>query len=148
MRWRVEGPTMNCSQPNGRSCSALIVAATEGDRRLVAAAIAPSGWTSRFVADAGSARAALASGAIPVVIVDSDAKPACWRELLRTGANELASPRVIVMARGADAALWAEALNLGAYDVLAKPLDAGEVRWVVGEAWPERGSAQDGRAAD
>jgi DNA-binding NtrC family response regulator len=138
---------MNRSQPNGGSCSALIVAATEGDRRLVAAAIAPSGWTSRFVADAGSARTALASGAIPLVIVDGDARTA-WRELLRPGAGDIASPRVIVMTRCADAALWAEAFNLGAYDVLAKPLDAGEVRWVVGEARLERDGAQDRKAAD
>jgi CheY-like chemotaxis protein len=36
-------------------------------------------------------------------------------------------PMLIVTSRLADDYLWAEALNLGAYDVLAKPFDASEV---------------------
>ena len=37
--------------------------------------------------------------------------------------------------RAADERLWAEALNLGAYDVLAKPFDRTEVMRVVSMAW-------------
>ena len=37
------------------------------------------------------------------------------------------SPLVIVTSPDADDHLWAEALNLGASDVLAKPFDRGEV---------------------
>jgi DNA-binding response OmpR family regulator len=36
-------------------------------------------------------------------------------------------PLFIISSRLADERLWAEALNLGAYDVLAKPFDAREV---------------------
>jgi len=36
--------------------------------------------------------------------------------------------RLIVTSRLADECLWAEALNIGAYDVLAKPFDRNEVR--------------------
>jgi DNA-binding response OmpR family regulator len=36
-----------------------------------------------------------------------------------------------VTSRHADDRLWAEALNLGAWDVLAKPFDPGEVVRVV-----------------
>jgi len=35
----------------------------------------------------------------------------------------------------ADDALWAEVLNLGGYNVLAKPFDSREVFRVVGNAW-------------
>jgi len=44
-------------------------------------------------------------------------------------------PLLIVASRLADEYLWAEALNLGAYDVLAKPFDADEVVRVLRSAW-------------
>ena len=42
---------------------------------------------------------------------------------------------MIVTSRLADERLWAEALNLGAYDVLAKPFDRTEAMRVVAAAW-------------
>jgi DNA-binding response OmpR family regulator len=45
------------------------------------------------------------------------------------------SPVLIVSSRTADERLWAEVLNLGAYDVLVKPFDPTEVSRVVGLAW-------------
>lgn len=44
-------------------------------------------------------------------------------------------PSLIVISRLADNRLWAEALNLGVYDVLAKPLVPGEVACVLTSAW-------------
>jgi DNA-binding response OmpR family regulator len=44
-------------------------------------------------------------------------------------------PFLIVTSRLADEQLWAEALNVGAYDVLAKPFDATEVMRTVSSAW-------------
>jgi FixJ family two-component response regulator len=42
-------------------------------------------------------------------------------------------PPLIVTSRLADSTLWVEALNLGAYDVLAKPFERSElVRTVLG----------------
>jgi DNA-binding response OmpR family regulator len=42
---------------------------------------------------------------------------------------------LIVTSRLADEKLWAEALNLGAYDVLAKPFDLSELVRSVNLAW-------------
>ena len=44
-------------------------------------------------------------------------------------------PLLIVTSRLADEYLWAEALNLGAYDVVAKPFDSHELIRVVSFAW-------------
>ena len=44
-------------------------------------------------------------------------------------------PSLIVTSRLADERLWAEALNLGAYDVLAKPFPPTEAMRVIGAAW-------------
>jgi FixJ family two-component response regulator len=44
-------------------------------------------------------------------------------------------PYLIVTSRLADDDLWAEALNIGAFDVLAKPLGRTEVTRVLSSAW-------------
>jgi DNA-binding response OmpR family regulator len=44
-------------------------------------------------------------------------------------------PVLIVTSRVADDYLWVEALNLGAYDVLAKPFDLTEVTRILSSAW-------------
>jgi DNA-binding response OmpR family regulator len=44
-------------------------------------------------------------------------------------------PSFIVTSRLADERLWAEALNFGAFDVLAKPFDRAEALRVIGAAW-------------
>jgi len=61
--------------------------------------------------------------------------PGTWREMLAEAAQLLPPPFLIVTCRLADERLWAEALNVGAYDVLAKPFDAAEVIRVVSLAW-------------
>lgn len=47
-------------------------------------------------------------------------------------------PLLIVISRLADEHLWAEALNLGAYDVLAKPLNHTEIVRVLNLALNHR----------
>ena len=47
-------------------------------------------------------------------------------------------PALIVTSRLADEHLWAEALNLGAWDVLAKPFDHREVIRGIRTAWQHR----------
>jgi FixJ family two-component response regulator len=50
---------------------------------------------------------------------------------------------LIVTSRLADEHLWAEALNLGAYDVLAKPFDQEEVIRVLSSAWLRKRSRNE-----
>ena len=47
-------------------------------------------------------------------------------------------PILIVSSRLADECMWAEALNFGAYDVLAKPFDTEEVIRVLSLGWLHR----------
>ena len=57
------------------------------------------------------------------------------------------APLLIVTARLADERLWAEALNLGAQDVLATPFDATEVIRIVGIAQQRWRNARGLRAS-
>jgi FixJ family two-component response regulator len=58
-----------------------------------------------------------------------------WKDVLAQTTLMPHSPLMVVTYRLADGHLWAEALNLGAYDVLAKPFDATEVTRTLSLAW-------------
>lgn len=69
-----------------------------------------------------------------VVICESRLPDGDWKDLLPYVPQRVHPPYLIVTSRLADDRLWAEVLNLGGYDVLAKPFDAEEVSRVVGIA--------------
>jgi DNA-binding response OmpR family regulator len=58
-----------------------------------------------------------------------------WRDVLAECQKCDHPPNVIVTSRIADDLLWGEVLNLGGYDLLAKPLEKSEVFGVVSLAW-------------
>jgi DNA-binding response OmpR family regulator len=58
-----------------------------------------------------------------------------WKQMLDDAARLPKPPLVVVTSRLADDYLWAEVLNLGGFDVLAKPLNEREVRHVLDSAW-------------
>lgn len=83
----------------------------------------------------------LQKGGIPVVLCDRDDNPVVWKQLLEHFSTLKEPPFLIVTSRLADDRLWSEVLNLGAYDVLAKPFDVAEVTRVLTSArlrWEER----------
>jgi DNA-binding response OmpR family regulator len=61
--------------------------------------------------------------------------PGTWTQLLDEIRLLAIPPILVVTCRVADDHLWAEGLNIGAYDVLAKPLDRTEVTRVLSSAW-------------
>ena len=58
-----------------------------------------------------------------------------WVDVLDLAREYEGRVEVIVTDQDADARLWAEALNLGAYDVLSKPYRPAEVIRVLSLAW-------------
>jgi DNA-binding NtrC family response regulator len=81
-----------------------------------------------------SGLAALPKRQFEVVVCERDLTPGSWKDVLDQ-ATILPDPRpLIVTSRLADERLWAEALNLGAFDVLAKPFDRMETVRVIGAA--------------
>jgi FixJ family two-component response regulator len=70
-----------------------------------------------------------------IVMCEHDLSPGSWKELLDFVQRLPAPPPVIVTSRMADERMWAEVLNLGGYDVLAKPLNSEEVVRTVTSAW-------------
>ena len=77
----------------------------------------------------------LRARSIPIVLCENDQQPGAWKEMLDQMTRIPNPPCLIVTSRQADDRLWVEALNLGAYDVLAKPFDRSEVVRTLGNAW-------------
>jgi DNA-binding response OmpR family regulator len=86
---------------------------------------------------AGTVAAALSQpdlGSVPLVVCEHDLPDGTWRDIARDLTGRDDPPRWIVTSIHADERLWAEVLNLGGCDVLAKPLHEGETLRVLGYA--------------
>jgi DNA-binding NtrC family response regulator len=72
---------------------------------------------------------------IPIVLCEQNIGNGTWKDLLERTSELPQVPSLIVTSRTADEHLWSEALNRGAYDVLATPFNPEEVGRVLHSAW-------------
>ena len=68
---------------------------------------------------------------LSVVVCECILPDGTWRDLLNLTRKSPEEPLLIVSSRCADEKLWAEVLNLGGFDVVAKPFDLEELRHVL-----------------
>jgi len=92
-------------------------------------------WSVRRSGGVAHALEVLRNGSVPVVLCESELVQGSWRDLLDAVSRLPNPPMLVVTSRLADNYLWAEALNLGAYDVLAKPFYDEEVVRTLRSAW-------------
>jgi len=95
----------------------------------------PSNWTLYIASDAAEAKQILSQTSIPVILYESDLPAGNWKDVLVAVAELPSPPMLIVTSRTADEFLWAEVLNLGGHDVLAKPFNSLEFIRVISMAW-------------
>lgn len=94
-----------------------------------------SKWAIHPARTLQSALPVLRNNRIPIVVSERDLFPGSWKDVLAAISTLPDPPLLIVTSRLADEYLWSEVLNLGAYDVLAKPFHAEEVIRVLSSAW-------------
>ena len=70
----------------------------------------------------------------PVVLTEAGLTDGTWHDVLRVARECPGEVEVIVTDPQADARFWAEALNLGAYDLVAQPFYEPEVRRILSNA--------------
>lgn len=87
------------------------------------------------------ARAKLLSTDYDVILTESAFPTGTWLDVLHLVREAPREVRVIVTDPKADARFWAEALNLGAYDLLTQPFDEQEVRRIMQNACTRVASA-------
>ncbi len=113
----------------------LLVSSMIEDHLSLRSLIGHSNWELHHSLSREEALGLLKERPIPVVICDSELTDGTWRDFWREISELPAPPRLIVSSRVADNMLWGEVLNLGAYDLLIKPLEASEVFRVGCLAW-------------
>ena len=117
--------TILCISPNGKDHVALRSIISHHTR-----------WKLFTASDLTSAIDLLGQHEIAVLVCEQDLTPGtCWKDVLELIGTFPNSPSLIVSSRFADEHLWAEALNLGAWDVLATPFNKTEVIRSVISAW-------------
>ena len=118
-----------------RPLSILSISTAFEDHQVLREILKDSGWR---IAQARSCREALARLSrrhMQLVICESNLPDGTWRDMLHR-IHVLAPPPVfIVTSRLADDYLWAEVLNLGGYNVLAKPFRESEVKSMISSVW-------------
>jgi two-component system NtrC family response regulator len=77
------------------------------------------------------ARAVLQQNDYDVLLTEASLPDGKWLDVLHLARNCPRDMEVIVTDPQADARFWAEALNLGAYDLLAQPFYEPEVRRIL-----------------
>jgi DNA-binding NtrC family response regulator len=117
------------------SVRVLVIASAQEDVVALKHIFGHSKWELCSAATCTEARQAIESDSPPVLICESRLPDGDWTHILSAAMSQPNPPRLIVTSLHADEALWAEVLDRGGYDVLAKPFDAREVVRVVSLAW-------------
>ena len=115
----------------------LVANPNESDYRTLQQMLSPHKWVLVQEKTVQAAQRQLRTGGngFALVVCDHELMPGTWRDLLADLLPIVQAPLLIVSSRLGDDRFWAEALNLGAYDVLVKPFDQDEVRRVLTSAW-------------
>ena len=123
------------SQNTVGALKVLYASSTDDDHLSLQAIFGHSKWMLFRARDLGSTITLLREHEIAVLLCERDLLPGTWTDVLEHIQRLPNAPSLIVASRLADDRLWAEALNLGAWDVLAKPFDHIEVIRSVKSAW-------------
>jgi DNA-binding response OmpR family regulator len=118
-----------------RVVNVLLVSPFDEDHRHLRDILKHSNWQQHAARTQREAFDFLRETVTPVVICESDLPDGTWQDVLSQFGRMQCPPMLVVTSRMADERLWSEVLNLGGYNVLAKPLNMKEVFHVVGLAW-------------
>jgi len=131
------GPTSNLPTISSaeRAVTVLIVSHHEEDHDCLAGIFRKTNWKLYSARNCTEASGILRTTPIAVVLSDCELPDGDWKVMLQVAGAVPTEPLVVVASSKVDSRLCAEALNLGAYDVLAKPFDQAEVTRILSLAW-------------
>lgn len=112
----------------------LFVSPHRQDATVVSRMLSSLPVSIEYVADVKQARVKLQSSSYGVILSAANLPDGTWLDVLDLARRLAPHSEVIVTDRDADARFWAEALNLGAYDLIAQPFASGEVQRILGNA--------------
>jgi DNA-binding NtrC family response regulator len=126
---------MNSTRDAACRVHVLAVSHLESDHTSLAHIFGHTAWTFDSARSLREATAKLADEPSPVILCEEKLPDGSWKDLYAFSQIHSVPAYLIVTSQFADDRLWAEVLNMGAYDVLAKPFHSKEVFRVIGLAW-------------
>ena len=114
-------------QSPGQPAPVLLASPYSDDHFASPEMLAESHWKWHQAVSCREALRILKQASIAVVIWKRDQSDLCWRDLLDAGVKLTAPSSLMVSSRHTDEQLWGEVLNLGGYDVLARPFAREDV---------------------
>ena len=137
-------PSSRSTETAGSERVAVVVTSLKEDHAFFERLFSTRSWRFDSVSTVRDGIRYLRRHSPGLLICDERLEDGDWKAILDAVMKVACPPRMIVTSRLADERLWAEVLNLGGYDLLAKPFDASEVVRVVGTAWPGSGKKSEG----
>jgi DNA-binding NtrC family response regulator len=128
----IEGPDMNDFNSHVR---VLAVSPHDTDLAVLSRILSHSAWTLLTAGSVTDARHILRANHVHVVLSERRLADGDWKAILETINGLEEPPQLVVMSRDGDERLWAEVLNLGAWDVLIRPFHPKEVYRTIHAAW-------------
>ena len=132
-------PSSRSTETAGSERVAVVVTSLKEDHAFFERLFLTRSWRFDYVSTVRDGIRYLRRHSPGLLICDERLEDGDWKAILDAVMKVACPPRMIVTSRLADERLWAEVLNLGGYDLLAKPFDASEVVRVVGTAWQGSG---------
>jgi DNA-binding response OmpR family regulator len=113
----------------------LLVSPDQDDHRALTDMLEADHWTVRGARSFAEAMRLLGEAQMPAVVAcERELPDGDWKDLFQAMNRLTAPPPLVVLSRHADEFLWAEVLNMGGYDLLAKPFEQSEVHRVLAMA--------------
>jgi DNA-binding response OmpR family regulator len=125
----------------GATAEVLLISPYEEDHRTLRRMLDEQEYQVHWVQTREQALEKMRRNRVGVIIAERDLPGGTWKDVLGQLASFPNPPLLIVTSPQADNFLWAEVLNLGGWDVLAKPFYSAEVSRVVqlaGDRWQMR----------
>ena len=113
----------------------LVISPEQRDCHTLSQIFDHTSWSLDRAETISSTAEHLATQDYPVILCDEFLPDGDWKDVYALAQTMTIPAHVIVLSRAADDRFWADVLNTGGYDVLAKPLRAEEVLHAIGAAW-------------
>ena len=112
----------------------LFVSPHPEDAEVLSRMLNPLNMVVEHAENLGEARSSLQRKRFGVVLTEATLPDGCWMDVLDLTRQLEAPSELIVTHPFADSRFWAEALSLGAYDLVVQPFSEPEVRRIFSNA--------------
>lgn len=131
----VGAPATSGGRSQNERVTVLLISGSEEDHVRMDHLFHSTNWTLYHATRYHEAVEIMRRNPIAIVITEAALEDgASWRDVLTAECQDC-RPRVLVAGDPGDRNLWIEILDLGAYDLLAKPFDRNELVRLVSLAW-------------